>query len=105
MNKQFGKNFSRLADTSHINTLTLENHVTGSKVHIDNIPGKQASVKILYAIAMTNNFKITEKEAESGIALFGDYAQEEMDSPGSHPNIRLLMDILTNKQEWAVSAS
>jgi hypothetical protein len=37
--------------------------------------------------------------------LFGDYAQEEMDSPGSHPNIRLLMDILTNKQEWAVSAS
>ena len=61
MNKQFGKNFSQLADTSHINSLTLENHVTGSKVHIDNIPGKQASVKILYAIAMTNNFKITEK--------------------------------------------
>ena len=105
MDRQFGNGFDQLADTSHINTLILENCVTGSKISIDNIPGKQASVKILYAIAMANKFKITDKEAQTGITLFGDYAQEERDSPGSHPNIRLLLDILTDKQEWAVSAS
>jgi hypothetical protein len=103
MNKQFGKDFGQLADIRHIKSLTLENCVTGKKVSIDNVPGKQASVKILYAIAKDNMFRITVKEAETGIKLYGDYTQEELNSPGSHPNIRLLLDILTSKDEWLVS--
>ena len=105
MNRQFGKHFDQLADTRHIKTLTLVNSASGDKLSIPNIPGKQASVKILHAIAMSNDSRITEKEAQAGLALFGDYAQEEKDSPGSHPNIRLLLNILTDKQEWIVSAS
>lgn len=105
MNKKFGEGFDQLADTFHIKTLTLENCVTGKKVSIDNVPGKQASVKILYAIAKDNMFRITAKEAETGIKLYGDYTREELDSPGSHPNIRLLLDILTSKHEWLVSAN
>ena len=105
MNKQFGDGFDQLTDTSHIESLKLNNSATGEQLSIDNIPGKQASVKILYGIACDNNFKISVKQAALGLKLYGDYTQEELDNPGSHPNIKLLIDTIANNYEWAVASS
>ena len=99
--KEFGKEFNNLADTSHINTLELTNIETKQKHVIENIPGKQASVKILAGIATDN--KITTKEAEIGLALYGDYTAEENQLPNSHPNIRLLLNIIENDETWTTT--
>lgn len=100
--KSFGAGFNNLADTSHFSTLKLTNRKTNLKNTIDNVPGKQASAKILYSIATNNYFTISHDEAETGLLLFGDYIEEENLHPNSHPNIRFLMDVIANNEEWTV---
>ena len=102
--KNFGEGFDALADTSQLTKITLINKETDKSFDVDNIPGKQASVKILYSIAQTNHSQITIKQARTGIALFGDYALEEQQQPNSHPNIRFLIDVIDNNEEWLVKA-
>ena len=105
MSNQFGTDFYQLEDTSHIKFLILKNNATGEQLKIENIQGKQASVKILYAISCDNYCKITINEAKRGLALYGNYTQEELENPGSHPNIKLLFDTVTNQYEWTVNVS
>ena len=102
--KTFGAGFDDLADTSHLKKVTFINRETDKLFSLENIPGKQASVKILYSIAQTNYSQINRCVARTGIALFGDYAQEEEQQPNSHPNIRFLMDVMKNNEEWLVNA-
>jgi hypothetical protein len=103
--KSFGANFDTLPSTSHLKSIVLTDMNSNASFNIDNIPGKQASVKILYAISQANDFKISREQANAGISLFGDYAEEEKLNPGSHPNIRLLFDIIERNQVWKVEAS
>ena len=100
--KHFGAGFDQLTDTSEIKTLCLCNVQSEQQLCIDNIPGKQASVKILCNIASTNNNLISTPQAELGLDLYGDYTQEELQNPNSHPNIRLLLDIIEHQQTWKV---
>ncbi len=100
--KNFAAEFNNLPDAGHLKKITLSNIDSKQSHSIDNIPGKQASVKILYSIAQVNDFKITATQAEAGIILFGDYTAEEKQQPNSHPNIRLLLDIIEHNQTWEV---
>jgi hypothetical protein len=102
--KNFAAEFNNLPDTGHLEKITLSNIDSTQSHSIDNVPGKQASVKILYCIAQVNDFKITATQAEAGIVLFGDYTAEEKQQPNAHPNIRLLLDIIENHQTWEVEA-
>ncbi|MFK7794053.1 MAG: DUF2322 family protein [Gammaproteobacteria bacterium] len=103
--KNFGADFNNLLDTSHLKSITLSDMSSGTSFRVDNIPGKQASVKILYAISQANDFKISRDQARTGVSLFGDYAEEEKQQPGAHPNIKLLFDIIENNQVWMVEVS
>ena len=98
--KQFGEGFHSLPDSSHINTLELINTQNHKSVVLENIPGKKASVKILHAIAADNDNKINKQAAAMGLALFGEYTDEERQTPNSHPNIRLLIEIIDGDQSW-----
>jgi|TARA_B110000240_G_C13462597_1_gene437378 hypothetical protein len=100
--KNFAAEFNHLPDTGHLKKITLSNIDSKQNHSVDNIPGKQASVKILYSIALDNNFKISATQAEAGIILFGDYTAEEKQQPNAHPNIRLLLDIIEHNQTWEV---
>lgn len=102
-NKQFGEGFNDLQATDHLKQLRLVKQNADEIITLDNIPGKQASVKILYNIA--NNSIIGIKEAERGLVLYGDYTEEEKQQPYAHPNIRLLLDIIENNQAWKIEAS
>lgn len=101
-NKTFGEGFDALQSTDHFKHLKLTKDNADDIITIDNIPGKQASVKILYNIA--NNFVIGSTEAQRGLALYGDYTEEEKQQPYAHPNIRLLIDIIENNESWTVAA-
>ena len=100
--KHFGAGFDELQATDNFKHLHLARENGTEKITLDNIPGKQASVKILYNI--TNDSIISSNDAQHGLALYGDYTQEEKEKPGAHPNIRLLMDIIKNNESWKVEA-
>lgn len=100
--KQFGEGFNELEDTDQFKQLKLTKQNADDIITLDNIPGKQASVKILYNIA--NDSVITTNEALRGLALYGDYTEEEKQQPYAHPNIRLLIDIIENNESWNVAA-
>lgn len=102
-NLQFGKNFSQLPDTDHVSVIEL-NSSDSEKYHlIENIPGKQASVKIFYGISQANGYQITAHVARLGLEMFGEYVQEEKQTPNSHPNIRLLIDTIEYNRRWLVN--
>ncbi len=100
--KHFGDGFDELDATDHISQLKLTSQRADEIITLDNIPGNQASVKILYNIA--NNSVITSTEAQRGLQLFGDYTEDEKQHPYAHPNIRLLLDIIDNNESWQVEA-
>jgi hypothetical protein len=102
--KSFGTDFVNLPDTSHLKSISLSDMNSSAFLRVDNIPGKQASVKILYAISQANDFKISSKQASTGITLFGDYTEEEIQRPDSHPNIRLLLNIIEKDEVWKLEA-
>lgn len=102
---QFGPEFKNLSDTSTLLAIELSNTTTNIQHTIKNNPGKQASVKIFYAISKNSNCKITPVEAEIGLDLYGDYVQQEQRQPNSHPNIRLLLDTIALNQTWLVKVS
>ncbi len=103
--KLFGEGFHSLPDSSHIKTLELTNTQNNQSYTLENIPGKKASVKIFHAIAADNDNKINKQAAAMGLALFGEYTDEERQTPNSHPNIRLLIDIIDGDQTWDVTTT
>lgn len=101
--KSFGKGFNQLHATDHIKKLILKKSGSNDTISLDNLPGKKASVKILFNIAQHNQATITAHEAKTGLELFGDYTEEERQQPNSHPNIRLLINIIKNNESWTVN--
>ena len=103
MSKNFGEGFNKLPATDYIVKLTLSKMGTEEKFTLENIPGKQASVKILFNIKDEHS-RIGTQEAQRGLSLYGDYTAEEKQQPDSHPNIRLLMNVIEHDETWLVAA-
>lgn len=98
---KFGAEFNSLPDTPNLRAIELTQSSSGEIHVIKNEPGKQASIKIYYFISKNNNFLLTPAQAKIGLDLYGEYVQLEHQQPNSHPNIRLLLDIIANNQSWA----
>ena len=102
MIKEFGLGFSLLNDYSNVSAITFT-EVTSMRTHrVENITGKKASLKILCAIT-EDSAVLSVSEAPMGVDFFGDYVADEMASPNSHPNIRLLLDTIEHDFRWTVS--
>jgi len=102
-NKKFGEGFARLADSTHITQLTMKNTQSGAEHVLPNVPGKQASVRIYFAISRNAKKAISSQQAQIGLQLFGDYVTDELNHPDAHPNIRLLLNIIDNDEVWQVA--
>jgi len=102
MNKAFGTGFSTLKEYKEVSAITLKETSSERAHHIENIPGKQASLKILHAITLSSCL-LSQDEAEQGLILFGDYVADEIASPNTHPNIRLLLDTIEDNLQWDVT--
>lgn len=101
----FGAAFAQLSDCSHLSQLSLHNFTMNSTHIVPNTPGKQASCKIFYAISRNPEQHITALEARQGLILFGDYVTEERAHANTHPNIRVLLNIIKNNEVWTVTPS
>uniref|UniRef100_A0A383V7G5 Uncharacterized protein n=1 Tax=Tetradesmus obliquus TaxID=3088 RepID=A0A383V7G5_TETOB len=92
------ENVAKLAAVDTIQQVTLQpvNH------SIPNAPGKQASVAIYAHLAAKYGGKINADAAQEGLELYGEYVEEAKQVPGSHPNIDILLDVLSNGEELTV---
>ena len=100
MTKQldFSTEFYSLSDITNVEKIELTHSLTNTKHIIPNATGKQASLKIYYHLICNN--LLGKQQANLGLKLFGDYTQEEINQPNSHPNIRLLLDTIEQDLEW-----
>ncbi len=62
---------------------------------IESIEGKKNSFAIYAHLLNGENGTITKIMAEKGLALFGDFVTEAKANPGKHPNIDILLAILS----------
>jgi hypothetical protein len=98
----FSDAFEQLDEVSSIQEIHLTNEEKNAVHTIKNQPGKHASVKIYNALAQLNNGLLSTTEAIHGLELYGDYVAEEELTPNTHPNIRLLINIIKKQQAWQI---
>ncbi|KAF6260787.1 hypothetical protein COO60DRAFT_1504837 [Scenedesmus sp. NREL 46B-D3] len=92
------ENVAKLAPIDTIQLVTLQpvNH------SIPNAPGKKASVAIYAHLAAKYGGKITADAANEGLELYGEYVEDAKQVPGSHPNIDILLAVLSSGKELTV---
>ena len=83
----------------------------GKALELPNAPGKAASARIYAHLAAAHGGAIGPDAAAEGLALYGEYVEEAVQVPGSHPNIDLLLrlqaegltaSVAVNKQQAAL---
>ena len=99
---KFGAEFNLIPEIPNVHAIELSQNGSDEVHVIKNEPGKQASVKIYYAISRNENFQIAPTQAKAGLDLYGEYVQLEQQQPNSHPNIRLLLEVIAHDQSWTV---
>ena len=69
---------------------------------IENEPGKKASVAIYAHIASAHSGQLNPTSAQLGLQLYAEYVDEARKSPGSHPNIDLLLNVISSGKTAAI---
>jgi hypothetical protein len=66
---------------------------------IENMQGTQGSLKVYFYLY--KNFKeINLSAAQKGLELFSEHTNDAKKSPGSHPNIDRLINIIKSKKQF-----
>jgi len=82
-----------ITNLEKIELYDLEDNFTDK---IDNLPGTQGSLKVYFYLYKT--FKVINfQAAKKALELFEEYTNEAKKSPGSHPNIDRLINIIKSK--------
>lgn len=68
---------------------------------IENKPGSQGSVRLYLHLARQFG-SITPEAAEQGVALYAEHADDALMTPGKHPNIDRLLDLIEHQQTLTV---
>lgn len=72
--------------------------------HIPAIQGKLGSLRVYHALAQQFNGKLDRTCAEKGLQLFAEHTEDAKQNPGKHPNIDLLLRVITENLEYQLIA-
>jgi hypothetical protein len=64
---------------------------------IEPVPGKMASVAIYNYLAEKYKGKLEKAAAEEALSLYAEAVEDARKNPGAHPNIDLLLDLLSQE--------
>lgn len=85
-----------LPDITNLEKIELYDIEDNFTDKIDNLPGTQGSLKVYFYLYKT--FKVINfQAAQKGLELFAEYTNDAKKSPGSHPNIDRLINIIKSK--------
>lgn len=88
------ENIAALPPSDSVKRVTIKG--PSLDVTIDNVPGKKASVRIYSYLASQNQGKITPQAARTGLDLYDEMVQEAKLHPGSHSNIDILLNVVSD---------
>ena len=95
----FQQHLAALPDIEHLSGLDILD-ATGQVIH--HIPaqaGKLGSLKVYYALSQRFASLNTEA-AQHGLTLFAEHVAAAQAQPGEHPNIDLLLRVITDKSHY-----
>ncbi len=94
---QFKENLVSLPGIDGIERLMLfeEGEVLGV---IENKPGKAGSVAVYHFLKVEYG-SLTKEAAIAGVEIFAEHVAAARQTPGAHPNIDLLFDVIENNRE------
>lgn len=100
--EKFSEILLSLESADHIQR--IEFHDTSGQLcgKIENKPGTQGSLKVYFHLFKTFG-RISQDAAVEGLALFGEYTEDAESSPGKHPNVDRLFDVLDDDEPLTVS--
>ena len=91
------ENVAKLPAPSGVKQISFSNtHV------ITPMPGKMASVSIYSHLAAKHGNVINKAAAEEGLELYAEVVEDARAHRGSHPNIDLLLDVISTGQELGI---
>ncbi|KGQ35220.1 DUF2322 family protein [Gallibacterium genomosp. 1] len=69
---------------------------------IPAIIGKLGSLRVYHALAQKYNGELDKNSAQQGLEWFAEHYQDALENPGKHPNIDLLLSVITNDKHWKI---
>ena len=95
--KNFKASLATFADVSHIKEIKLFNNYGHEAGYILNQPGSQGSIK-LYNHLFLEFGELNTDAAIEGLNLYCEHVEDAKRTPGKHPNIDRLIDIIKTKE-------
>lgn len=89
----FAEVLAALESADHLTQLELCNPDGSRAAIIENKPGSQGSLR-LYHHLWKKYGAINRQAAEKGLALYAEHTADARTSPGKHPNIDRLFDVI-----------
>ena len=93
----FADNLKQLPAIGHLAALELIDAAGNVSATIENKPGKAGSLAVYAALAAKHG-SINTAAAEEGLLIFAEHTDDARASPGKHPNIDRLLDVLASGQ-------
>lgn len=93
--ENFKDNLAMLAPVDGVSKIELLDSNDSVVATIENIPGKQGSLKV-YAYLASEFGALNAKAAEHGLQVFAEHTDDAKQRPGAHPNIDRLFDVISN---------
>jgi hypothetical protein len=99
---QFQKNLQALPSIDYIERLVLrESDDPKTEVLIENKAGKSGSLAV-YNFLKQEYGELNPTSAKVGIEMFAEHVASARETPGAHPNIDLLFDVIGNNRTLSI---
>jgi hypothetical protein len=85
-----------LDEADHVRRIELYDENNKPAGVIDNKPGSKGSVKVYHHLYKMYG-AITVDAAVEGLSLYAEHTEDAENSPGKHPNIDRLLDVLDDE--------
>ena len=89
----FADNLAQLPSIDHLNALLIKNSAGEAVDRIENVTGKQGSLKLYHALHKEFG-ELNAAAAQKGLELFAEHVADAEENPGKHPNIDRLFAIV-----------
>ena len=93
--KTFQENLAGLPGIDGIARIELTDHSGNTVAMIENKAGSQGSLRIYRHLAEKHG-AITPAAAQEGLDLYAEHSEDARTTPGKHPNIDRLFDVIEN---------
>ena len=95
--QKFKDMLETLEDASHVKKIIMSNQKNEVVGTIENKPGSLGSIKLYNHLFLTFG-ELNIDAALEGLDLYSEHTEDAQNSPGKHPNVDRLLDIIETEE-------